>query len=203
MAAKALIACETSGRVREALRKRGVDAWSVDILPADDGSPYHIQGSVINHYIIARAWDALIAFPDCTFLTVSANRWANVEWRMQARHLALAFVRTLWALPIGLKSIENPIGALSTMWRRPTQVIHPYEFWHLDTPGGGEVKSTCLWLDGLPPLKPTTPDETGRHPACWMTPPSDDRWKIRSRTYVGIADAMGEQWAPVISGQRR
>src|SRR5206468_1168270 len=94
-------------------------------------------------------WDMLVAFPDCTYLTVSANRWANEPWRMEARHWALAFVRTLWALPIHKKALENPIGVLPTMWRRPTQIIQPWQFGH------GETKATCLWLDNLPALVPT------------------------------------------------
>jgi hypothetical protein len=121
---------------------------------------------VIDHHVIKLGWDAMIAFPDCTFLTVSANRWANEPWRMEARHLALQFVKTLWALPIRRKAIENPVGVLPTMWRRPTQSVQPWQFWHLDEPGKGEVKQTCLWLDGFAPCggwdralpaKPTAP----------------------------------------------
>lgn len=191
---RVLVACEYSGAVRRAFRARGHDAWSVDLLPSEDNDLHHIQGSVIDHDIIKRGWDMLIAFPDCTYLTVSANRWANEPWRMEARHWALAFVKTLWALPIKLKCFENPIGVLPTMWRRPSQIIQPHEFWHLSEPGKGEVKATCLFLDGLDPLTPTTPNETGRHPACWLEPPSPDRWKNRSRTYPGIADAMADQF---------
>ena len=191
---RVLIACEFSGVVRRAFRARGHDAWSCDYEPAEDGSEHHIQGSVVKHDIVKQHWDLLIAHPDCTYLTVSANRWADEPWRMEARHWALAFVKTLWAMPISRKCIENPRGVLPTMWRRPTQSIQPYEFWHLDEPGTGEVKETCFWLDGLEPLIPTTPDEPGRHPACWREPPHKDRWKERSRTYRGIADAMVEQW---------
>ena len=191
---RVLVACEFSGAVREAFRRRGHDAWSCDLLPAEDGSNYHFHGNVIDHDIIKLGWDLLIAHPDCTYLTVSANRWADAPWRMEARHWALAFVKTLWALPIKWKCIENPRGVLPTMWRRPTQSVQPYQFWHLNQPGTGEVKETCFWLDGLQPLTPTTPDEAGRHPACWKMPPSPDRWKDRSRTYLGIADAMGSQW---------
>lgn len=190
---RVLVACEHSGVVREAFRRRGHDAWSCDLLPADDASPFHIQGNVVSHEIVKLGWELMIAHPDCTYLTVSANRWANEPWRMEARHWALAFVKTLWAMPIRLKCIENPRGVLPTMWRRPTQAIQPWQFWHLSEPGKGEVKETCLWLDGFDPLEPTTPNETGRHPACWLTPPSADRWKIRSRTYDGIADALAEQ----------
>jgi hypothetical protein len=188
------VACEFSGVVRRAFRALGCDAWSCDLLPAEDGSPHHIQGSVIDHFVVRRGWDLLIAHPDCTYLTVSANRWASEPWRMEARHWALAFVKTLWALPIKLKCIENPVGVLPTMWQRPTQIIQPWQFWHLDELGTGEVKATCLWLDGLETLEPTTPDERGRHPACWLQPPSKQRRQDRSRTYPGIADAMAETW---------
>lgn len=196
---RVLVACEFSGVVREAFRTRGHDAWSCDLLDAEDGSSYHFKQSVIDHDIVKLGWDMLIAHPDCTYLTVSANRWANEPWRMEARHWSLAMVKTLWAMPIRHKCIENPIGVLPTMWKRPTQTIQPWQFWHLDEPGGGEVKATCLWLDNLPELIPTTPDEIGRHPACWLMPPSEDRWKDRSRTYRGIAGAFAEQWGA--SGQ--
>ena len=191
---RVLVACEFSGVVREAFRARGHDAWSCDLLDAEDGSAYHFKQSVIDHDIVKLGWDMLIAHPDCTYLTVSANRWANESWRMEARHWALGFVKTLWALPIKRKCLENPRGVLPTMWKRPTQAIQPWQFWHLDELGKGEVKETCLWLDNLDPLTPTTPDETGRHPACWLMPPSKDRWKERSRTYKGIGDAMAERW---------
>lgn len=191
---RVLVACEFSGIVRQAFRDRGHDAWSCDLLDSEDGSPYHFKQSVIDHDIVKRGWDMLIAHPDCTYLTVSANRWANEPWRMEARHWALAFVKTLWAMPIKRKCLENPRGVLPTMWKGPTQAVQPWQFWHLDKPGAGEVKETCLWLENLPELRPTTPDETGRHPACWLMPPSEDRWKDRSRTYRGIADAMGELW---------
>ncbi len=191
---RVLVACEYSGLVRDAFIARGHDAWSCDLLPTERPGP-HIHGSVIDHDVVKIGWDALIAFPDCTYLTVSANRWANEPWRMEARHWALAFVRTLWALPIKRKAFENPIGVLPTMWRRPTQIIHPWQFWHLGEPGKGEVKATCLTLDNLPPLVPTTPDETGRLPVVWKMPPSPDRWKERSRTNPGLADAMAAQWS--------
>lgn len=129
----------------------------------------------------------LIGFPDCTYLTVSANRWAGEEWRMEARHWALAFVKTLWALPIPIKAIENPIGVLPSIWKRPTQIIHPWQFGH------PEVKATCLWLQGLPPLVPTNIVE-GREPRVWKETPGPERKKNRSRTFEGVAKAMAEQW---------
>lgn len=143
--ARLLIACEESGVVRRAMRARGHDAWSCDIKPARDCSEHHIQGSVIDHRIIKRGWDGLIAFPDCTYLTVAGAKHMSIEWRKEAMLWALAFVRTLWALPIPLKALENPIGRLSTLWMKPTQIIQPWQFGH------GEVKATCFWLDGLPP----------------------------------------------------
>lgn len=192
---RALVACEFSGEVRRRLRALGHDAWSCDLMPADDGSEHHIQGNVLDHDIIKRGWDALVAFPDCTYLTVSANRWANEPWRMEARHWALAFVRALWALPIRKKALENPIGVLPTMWRRPTQIIQPWQFGHPET------KATCLWLDNLPPLAPTNIVE-GREGRVWKESPGPDRWKNRSRTLPGIADAMAEQWFGRVSQEQ-
>lgn len=184
---RVLVACEFSGEVRRAFRELGHDAWSCDLLPAEDGSEFHFQGSVIDHDIIKQRWDMLMAFPDCTYLTVSANRWANEPWRMEARHWALAFVKTLWALPIRFKCFENPIGVLPTMWRRPSQIIQPWEFGH------PEVKATCLYLDNLEPLEPTEIVE-GREPRVWKEPPSKERWKKRSRTLPNIAKAMADQF---------
>jgi hypothetical protein len=190
---RVLVACECSGVLRRALRAIGVDAWSCDTQKSEDNSDFHFTENVINHDIIKLGWDALIAFPDCTFLTVSGNRWMTSPWRMEARHLALQFVKTLWALPIKKKCVENPIGVLPTIWRRHTQIIQPHEFWAGEV-GRGEVKATCLYLDGLPPLVKTTPNETGRHPACWLEPPAPNRKRNRSRTYEGIATAMSNQW---------
>jgi hypothetical protein len=188
---RVLVACEFSGVVRTAFRDLGHDAWSCDLLPAEDGSDFHIQGNVIDHNIVKQGWDLLVAFPDCTYLTVSANRWANEPWRMEARHWALAFVRTLWALPIAKKCIENPIGVLPTMWKRPTQIIQPWQFGH------GETKATCLWLDNLPALVPTDIVE-GRKGRVWYESPGPDRWKNRSRTLDGIACAMSRQWGGIV-----
>jgi hypothetical protein len=184
---RVLVGCEFSGAVRRAFRARGHEAWSCDLRPAEDGSEHHIHGSVIDHHVIKRGWDALIAFPDCTFLTISANKWASAEWRMEARHWALAFVKTLWALPIEKKALENPIGVLPTIWRPATQIIQPWMFGH------GETKATCLWLDNLPKLTPTNVVD-GREQKIWKMTPGPERSKERSRTYEGIARAMAEQW---------
>lgn len=185
-----LVACEFSGAVRRAFRARGHNAWSCDLLPAEDGSEHHIQGNVIDHDVISRGWDVLIAFPDCTYLTVSGARWFSVPWRQSAQEWAVAFVKTLWALPIKRKALENPVGRLSTLWRKPDQIIHPWQFGH------GETKATCLWLDNLPKLVPTRIVD-GREGRVWKEPPSPDRWKNRARMYSGIADAMGEQWGNI------
>ena len=181
---RVLVACEFSGRVREAFRKRGHDAWSCDLLPADDNSPYHYHGDVFNA-LDSRQWDMMIAFPPCTHLAVSGARW--FKNKVQEQKDAILFVKRLFNYNVSLVAIENPIGVLSTKWRKPDQIIQPWQHGH------GETKSTCLWLRGLPKLVPTKIVE-GRHGRVWREPPSPDRWKKRSITYQGIADAMAAQW---------
>ena len=187
-----LVACEYSGRVREAFRKRGWDAWSCDLLPAEDGSPYHMQASVES--VLGQGWDMMIAHPPCTHLAVSGARWFKDKQREQAE--ALDFVRLLLGAPIPKIALENPVSVISSRIRKPDQIIQPWMFGH------PEQKSTCLWLKGLPLLRAT---DVLPRPASgrWanQTPsgqnklgPSPDRWKERSRTYQGIADAMAEQW---------
>ena len=187
-----LVACEYSGRVREAFRKRGWDAWSCDLLPAEDGSPYHMQASVES--VLGQGWDMMIAHPPCTHLAVSGARWFKDKQREQAE--ALDFVRLLLGAPIPKIALENPVSVISSRIRKPDQIIQPWMFGH------PEQKSTCLWLKGLPLLMAT---DVLPRPASgrWanQTPsgqnklgPSPDRWKERSRTYQGIADAMAEQW---------
>ncbi len=197
---RVLVACEFSGVVREAFRKRGHDAWSCDLLPAEDGSFYHYQGDVATMieypYVasdwvpwvrgkIGEAWDMMIAFPPCTHLAVSGARWFKDKQGEQAE--AIAFVQTLMDAPIPRIAIENPIGVISTKIRKPDQIIQPWQFGH------GETKATCLWLKGLSLLQPTNIVE-GRTPRVHHEPPGPDRWRNRSRTYQGIADAMAEQW---------
>lgn len=182
---KVLIGCEFSGVVREAFRARGHEAVSCDYWPTEQPGPHH-HGSIFDPEVMGQEWDLGIFHPDCTFLTVSANRWFN-EWRVEARLAALHFVRAIWALPIKRVAVENPIGVLSTFWRRPDQVIEPFQF------GDPFKKATCLWLRDLPPLRPTNNLGRGEQ-ACWYEPPSAERKKNRSRTYQGIADAMAEQW---------
>jgi hypothetical protein len=179
---KVLIACEYSGRVRDAFIKQGHDAVSCDLLPSDTPGP-HLQGSV-RQIIDGGGWDMMTAFPPCTYLAVSGARWHSGTDR-QAE--ALDFVRLLMNADIPRIAIENPVGAISTHIRKPDQIIQPWQFGH------GETKRTCLWLKNLPKLRPTK-IVAGREPRVHRMPPSKDRWKLRSLTYPGIAAAMGDQW---------
>ena len=193
---KVLVACEFSGIVREAFRKKGHDAWSCDLLPTEiQGN--HIQGDIRGakygnlpggyhqHLRGWLDWDLLIAHPDCTYLSVSGARW----WagRKSEQQAAIKFVKFLASLGVPRIAIENPIGRLSTVWRKPDQIIQPWQFGH------GETKATCLWLKNLPLLQPTNIVE-GRVARVHREPPSKDRWKNRSRTLLGIAEAMATQW---------
>ena len=177
-----LIACEYSGTVRDAFRARGHDAMSCDLLPTERPGP-HYQGSVFD--ILGDGWDMMIAHPPCTHLAVSGARWWKDKRAEQAE--ALDFVRALMAAPIPRIAIENPVSIISTAIRKPDQIIQPWQFGH------GETKATCLWLTGLPKLVPTDV-VAGREARIHKMPPSPDRWKERSRTYQGIADAMASQW---------
>lgn len=181
---RVLIACEFSGTVRDAFRRRGHDAWSCDLLPTEQPGPHH-QGDVLG--IIGDGWDVLIAHPPCTRLTVAGARWFKGREAEQAD--AIRFVETLWGAPVARIAIENPVGVLSTRSRlgKPTQIIQPWQFGH------GETKATCLWLRGLPALRPTNVVD-GREARVHRMPPSPNRWKLRSITYQGVADAMAEQW---------
>jgi hypothetical protein len=179
---RVLIACEFSGTVREAFRKRGHDAWSCDLLPAEDGSDHHLRGDVLKHL---RRWDLMIAHPPCTHLAVSGARWFKEKQAEQAQ--ALRFFEALACAPIPRICLENPVSIVSSRLGPPTQIIQPWEFGH------GETKATCLWLHWLPPLVPTNIVD-GREARIHKMPPGPDRWKERSRTYQGIADAMAEQW---------
>jgi hypothetical protein len=181
-----LIACEFSGVVREAFRKRGHDAWSCDFWPSEKPGP-HIQGNVFDWGILKRGWDLMIAHPDCTFLTVSGAKHMRIEWREEAQLMALHCVKALWKMPVSRIAIENPVGKLSSLWHGPDQIIQPYQY------GDPFKKTTCLWLKNLPNLVPTNDLGDGEQ-ACWKEAPGKDRKKNRSRTYQGIADAMAEQW---------
>lgn len=184
---KVLVACEYSGRVREAFRALGHDAWSCDLLPAEDGSTKHIQGDVLRH-LDPGNWDLMVAHPPCTHLAVSGSRWFPEKRASGEQQEAIDFFLALARAPIPRIAIENPVCIMSSVWREPDQVIQPWQF------GTGEVKATCLWLKGLPPLVPTK-IVSGRHPRVHLMPPSPDRWKERSRTYEGIAAAMAQQWS--------
>lgn len=180
---RVLVACEFSGIVREAFIKLGHDAWSCDLLPTEIPGN-HILGDV--SYILDFGWDLMIAHPPCTHLAVSGAR--HFKRKLREQEEALDFVRLLMDAPIQKIAIENPVSVISTRIRRPDQIIQPWQFGH------GETKTTCLWLKNLPKLKPTDIVD-GREQRVFKMPPSPDRWKERSRTYQGIADAMAEQWA--------
>ncbi len=192
-----LIACEYSGTVRDAFIRAGHDAMSCDLLPTDVPGP-HYQGDVFD--IINNGWDMMIAHPPCTYLSVSGMHWTARGLRNpQLTEDALDFVMRLMAAPIPRIAVENPISVISSRIRKPDQIINPWQFGH------DASKRTCLWLKNLPLLTPTAIVEprivNGKKRWANQTdsgqnrlPPSDDRWKIRSETYTGIAQAMAEQW---------
>lgn len=210
---RVLVACEFSGIVRDAFRKRGHAAMSCDWLPSERPGP-HLVGDVLKQ--LGDSWDMMIAFPPCTHLAVSGARYFARKRKEQAE--ALGFVRALLGAPIPKIALENPVGVISTAIRKPDQIIQPYLFGH------DASKATCLWLKGLPPLNPTRYVDPVWSCGCRATAewrkgkcatcgkaiqprwgnqtasgqnrlgPSPDRWKLRSRTYQGIADAMALQW---------
>jgi site-specific DNA-cytosine methylase len=179
---KVLVACEYSGTVRDAFIAAGHEALSCDLLPTDAPGP-HYQGDVRD--VLHDGWDLMIAHPPCTHLAVSGARWFKDKQAEQAE--ALDFVRLLLDAPVERIALENPISVISSRIRKPDQIIQPWQFGH------GETKATCLWLKGLPKLTPTDIVD-GREARVHKLPPSADRWKIRSTTYKGIADAMAKQW---------
>lgn len=200
-----LIACESSGTVREAFRAKGHNAWSCDIIPSDDNSPYHYQCDVLE--ILNKGWDMMIGHPPCTYLCSSGLHWNNrVAGRAQKTEEAIEFVKLLLNAPIAKIALENPIGRIGTAVRKADQIIQPYMF------GDDASKQTGLWLKNLPLLQPTqmvagrkvVNPRTGRVMERWAnqcdnygqdkTPPSADRWKTRSKTHNGIAQAMANQW---------
>lgn len=179
---KVLIACEFSGIVREAFKAKGHDAMSCDLLPSEIPGK-HYQGDVKD--IINDNWDLMVAHPPCTHLAVSGARWFKDKQVEQKE--ALDFVRFLMNANIPKIVIENPISIISSHIRKPDQIIQPWQFGH------GETKATCLWLKNLPKLQPTNIVD-GRKDRIHKLPPSETRWKERSRTYTGIAQGMAEQW---------
>ena len=190
-----LVACEYSGRVRDAFAAKGWDAWSCDLLPSDTETGHHYQGPVED--LLGESWDMLIAFPPCTYLCSSGMHWTTRGKRSPLlTEDALAFVQRLLSAPVARIALENPVGCISTRIRKPDQIIQPWQFGH------DASKKTCLWLKGLPLLQPTdvlplpasgvrgnqTPSGQNR------LPPGPNRWKERSKTYAGIANAMAQQW---------
>jgi hypothetical protein len=191
---RVLVACEYSGRVREAFRALGHDAWSCDLLESEDDSPFHLRRDVLKvvdgwhvHGEGFRCWDLMIAHPPCTHLAVSGARHFAAKQEDGRQQEAVDFFLELARAPIPRIAIENPVCIMSSVWREPDQVIQPWMFGH------GETKATCLWLKGLPHLVPTN-IVSGRYPRVHLLPPSEDRWKESSRTYEGIAQAMAAQW---------
>ena len=196
---RCLIACEFSGVVRRAFRARGHEAWSCDLIPAEDSQEFHILGDVLD--VLEDGWDMAICHQPCTYLCSSGLHWnSRRPGREKLTHEAMLFVLNLMgdgSIAHGIPKIalENPIGRINTAYRKPDQIIQPWQFGH------PESKATCLWLKGLPKLQPTKiMTKEGKY---WsnQTPtgqnklgPSPDRWKDRSRTYEGIAAAMAEQW---------
>ena len=192
---RVLVGCEYSGVVRDAFRARGHDAWSCDLLPCESDPRWHIQGDVLK--LLDGSWDLAIFHPPCTYLSSSGMHWTTRGLRdPQLTEDALAFVAALLRAPISRIALENPVGAISTRIRKPDQIIQPWWF------GDDASKKTCLWLKNLPLLQ-----ETNRLPGDAKTRranqtrsgqnklgPSPDRWKERSKTYAGIANAMAEQW---------
>lgn len=202
---KILVACEESQRVCIAFRNKGHEAYSCDILKCSGGYPeWHIQDDVLKH--LDENWDLIIAHPPCTYLTVAANKYYNVEKygkkaeeRLKQRQKAIEFFMHFTELKCPKVCIENPIGVMSSFYCKPTQIIQPYQFGH------SERKATCLWLKGLPVLKPTnivTPDiiklKSGKTDSRLhyetLKLPAEERAKMRSKTFEGIALAMAEQW---------
>ena len=195
---RVLVGCEYSGRVRNAFREAGHDAWSCDLLPSEDDSPFHVQGDVLS--LLNQKWDLGIFHPPCTYLAVSGLHWNKRDPARAAKtEEALDFVRTLMSAPIERIALENPVSCISSRIRKPDQIIQPYEF------GEDASKKTCLWLKNLDLLTPTqmVPPRLVDGKPRWSNQtdsgqnrlgPSEDRWKERSRTFVGVAKAMAEQW---------
>jgi hypothetical protein len=178
--------------VRDAFLAAGHDAYSCDLLPTLSPGP-HFRGDVLS--LLSDGWDMMIAHPPCTDLAVSGARWFPAKWADGRIESALAFVSALFAAPIPFVCIENPVSLISSRIRKPDQIIQPWQFGH------GEVKTTCLWLKGLPLLRPTE-IVSGRRQACWRAPDSAGRAQRRSLTYPGVAAAMASQWPGTLSPPR-
>ena len=182
---RVLIACEYSGRVRDAFAKRGHTAVSCDMLPSESPHGWHVQGNVLA--LLDKGFDLMIAHPPCTHLAVSGARHFAAKQASGVQQEALDFVRKLLDAPIPMIALENPVSIIASHIRPASQYIQPWEHGH------GETKKTGLWLKGLPLLKPSN-IVAGRADTIHKMPPGPDRWKNRSRTYQGVADAMAAQW---------
>ena len=199
---KVLVACEYSATVRDAFRALGHDAWSCDLLPTDGDPIYHVQGDALA-LAYGHDWDLMIAHPPCTYMTNAGVTWLHKDpTRWEKLDEGAAFFKALWEAPIQRIAIENPVMHKYAKERiggmQQTQTIQPYQFGHM------EQKATCLWLKGLMPLRPTTdlkaetkalPDNQRQR--LHYLPPSADRWKLRSTTFKGIAEAMADQWGKI------
>ena len=203
---KVLVACEESQAVCKEFRKLGHEAYSCDIVPCSGGHPeWHLQQDVLP--LLKEKWDMIIAFPPCTYLTVTGNRWFNIDrygekaiQRHKERKDAIDFFMAFANADCEKIAIENPVGIMSSEWRKPNQIINPWQF------GDAFEKKTCLWLKGLPELKPTNIVEipprkkfdSGKSMPSWYAEawhlPKEERAKLRSKTFPGIARAMAEQW---------
>ncbi|RPJ55924.1 MAG: DNA cytosine methyltransferase [Dehalococcoidia bacterium] len=182
---KVLVACEESQVVCKAFRARGHEAYSCDILPTSCDHPeWHIQGDALS--LLKEKWDAVIAFPPCTHLCSSGARYFEEKRKDGRQQKAIDFFMEFTKLTCKW-AIENPVGIMSKVYRKPDQIIQPWQFGH------GETKATCLWIKGFPLLRSTN-IVSGREQRIWKMPPSKDRAKLRSKTYQGIAKAMAEQW---------
>lgn len=181
-----LVACEESQTVTKEFRELGHEAWSCDIIPCSGGYPeWHIHGDVLP--LLNEEWDMIIAFPPCTHLACSGARWFREKRADGRQKEAIDFFMAIANSPCPKLAIENPIGIMSTEWKKPDQIIQPWQFGH------GETKGTCLWLRGLPKLLPTNIVD-GREARIHKMGRSKDRSKRRSKTYAGIAKAMADQW---------
>ena len=184
-----LIGCEESAKVRDAFRKRGFDAYSCDILGTRGNGAWHITGDIFKAVKERGPWDMLIVFPPCTHICNSGSRWWSRK--LVEQKVALEFMRDLIELPIHRIAMENPVGLFSSYWRKPDQIVQPWQFGH------GETKATCLWLKNLPLLRPTCiVDE--RNARIHRMAPGPNRARDRSETYQGIADAMASQWGMLL-----
>jgi site-specific DNA-cytosine methylase len=189
---RVLVACEYSGRVRDAFRAAGHDAMSCDLLDTEVPGPHYL-GDVRD--VLDDGWDLMVAHPPCTHLAVSGNAHMAAKIADGRQAEALDFVRLLLDAPVPFIALENPVSVISSRIRKPDQTIQPWQHGH------GEVKATCLWLKNLPPLRPSN-IVPGREARVHLMGPGPDRWKERSRTFQGIADAMASQWTTEVLSEQ-